>query len=132
MELYVDPYKTPLKNTRYCYNNLIYLRLQKELFERAPQLTREYIRNVRRSNILGKAGSPQNGTNEVMAFLNSSESELSQQIGRSMYQKVFGVGEQIDKLFNIADSIEKCEALKTTLQKLIEIKLFSTRKKMNE
>jgi hypothetical protein len=46
-----------------------------------------------------------------------------------MYEKVFGVGVQIDKLFNTADSIEKREALKTTLQKLIELKLDSTVKK---
>jgi len=103
--------------------------LQKELFERAPQLTREYIRNVRRSNILGKAIDPQKVTSEAADFLKKTENELSQQIGSSMYQKVFGVGVQLDKLFNIADSIECREALKTTLQKLIEIKLSSTVKK---
>jgi hypothetical protein len=104
-------------------------KLQKELFEKAPQLTREYIMNVRRSNILGKPGDPQKVTSEAAEFLKSAENELSQQIGSSMYEKVFGVGVQIDKLFNTADSIEKREALKTTLQKLIELKLDSTVKK---
>ncbi len=107
-------------------------KLQKLLFEKAPEMTRADIRYVRRSNILGKGSDSKNGTSAVMDFLKSAESELSQQIGSSMYQKVFGVGEQIDKLFNIADSIEKREALKTTLQKMIEIKLSGTVKKMNE
>lgn len=104
-------------------------KLQKELFEKAPQLTREYIRNVRRSNILGKSSVLKKGTSEAADFLKSSENALSQQIGSSMYQKVFGVGVQLDKLFNIADSIEKREALKATLQKMIEIKLSGTEKK---
>ncbi|UCH97909.1 MAG: hypothetical protein JSV88_13930 [Candidatus Aminicenantes bacterium] len=103
--------------------------LQKKLFERAPELTREYIRNVRRSNILGKAKDSKKSTSTVMDFLKNSESELSQQIGSSMYQKIFGVGKQIDKLFNTADSIESCDALKTTLQKMIEIKFSSIGKK---
>ena len=104
-------------------------KLQKLLFEKAPQLTREDISYVRRSNILGRASASKNGTRAVMNFLKSAESELSQQIGTSMYQKVFGVGEQIDKLFNIADSIEKREALKATLEKMIEIKLAGAGKK---
>jgi hypothetical protein len=107
-------------------------KLQKDLFEKAPQLTREDIRYVRRSNILDKPNDSQNGIGAVVDFLKSSKSELSQQIGSSMYQKVFNFGEQIDKLFNTADSIESCETLKTTLQKMIEIKLSSTVKKMND
>jgi hypothetical protein len=108
------------------------VKLQKLLFEKAPELTREYIRNVRRSNILGKSSVLKKGTSEAADFLKSSENELSQQIGSSMYQKVFDFGVKIDKLFNNADSIESCEALKTTLQKMVEIKLDSTKQKMNE
>lgn len=110
-------------------------KIQAELFARAPQLTREYIRNVRRSNILGKAIDPQKLTSEAADFLKKAENELSQQIGSSMYQKVFDFGaqidKQIDKLLNTAGSTEKREALKATLQKMIEFKFSSAEKKMN-
>jgi len=105
--------------------------VQKKLFERAPELTREDIKNVRRSNILGKSSSSQESAHEVADFLEDLKIDLSQQIGSDMYQKIYNFGEQIENLFNIADSIDQCETLKETFQRMIDIKHSGTLKKWN-
>lgn len=104
--------------------------LQKELFEKAPELTREDVRNVRRSNILGKPIISLEGTHVVTDFLENRKNKLSEQIGSDMYQKIYKCGKQIENLFNIAGSVEQCETLKETFQMMIDTKHSGTLKKL--